>query len=435
MTSDSTQVMHAEVDVAELDGIYSDTLNVKSEAVNTSYDTKADKEDSSLWGDYDSVKRRFPRCPSIMTKDAVDELLRKAGELGVDDVVFQGDERIYMKMDKVFSPASLRAISFTEVSEILASMHRESTPGKVRSGKPQAFAYSVPVVCDKTQKVSHVRFRVKATACQGTHGSQDGLAICMRCMASYPMTMDELKVPQGIRDLAFPASGIVIVTGETGSGKTTLLGSFIREKATQELPVHIVTYEDPIEYDYRSIPNKTAIIAQTEVGEMIGSFDDAIPDAMRRNPDIIKVGEVSEEKGIKNALLAGQSGHLVYTTVHAEGVAITFSRMVTAFPHEAQAGVMQSLIASTRGIIHQRLLNKKDGGRIPVQEWLEIGRDEREILLDVPVKEITSTLERLVEERGQPLLRDLESKKDLIDEVDYKLNRRSLIKNEFKKEE
>ena len=434
--------LHDEISREEVDELYSGTLTVEDESISRSIlsediDQVASLETSltslgdvdqhaSHWGKFDRTEMSFPKCPTSLHKETLDELLVKLDEQGVDDVILQSDERIFAKLGSDFYPVSLRLISFNEVSSVLASMHRESTPGKVRSGKPQKFSYSVPFQKIENGPVGHVRFRNKATACQGLGGSQDGLDISMRCIDSYPKTMDELKVPQGLRDLAFPDSGIVLVTGETGSGKTTLLGSIMRYWATTKKGRRIIAYNDPIEYDYRAIPDRTGSVAQTEVGDMIPSFEDAIPDAMRRNPCIIELGEVSERIGIKNVIIAAQTGHRVYTTVHTDSVAVTFSRMVEPFPQDEQAGKIRSLIATTRGIVHQRLLSTKDGCRVPIQEWLRIGPSEREILYNTDPQVFVQTMQELVETRGRSLLQDLESKKDVVDEEEYLLTKREL---------
>ncbi len=432
--------LHEESTRDEIDALYSDCLTIKPVAHETQTLAEMPGETdeqkianlerstyhSSYWGGFDTERMCFTQCPSAMHKEALDELLVKLDEQGVDDVILQSDERIFAKLGSHFYPVSARTLTFSEVSELLAKMHRDSTPGKVRSGSPQKYAYSVPYQAVANGSIKHVRFRCKATACQGVGGSQDGIDISMRCIDSFPKTMDELGVPQGIRDLAFPEAGIIIVTGETGSGKTTLLGTIMRFWATIAKGRRIITYNDPIEYDYRAIPNRTGSIAQTEVGEMIPSFEDAIPDAMRRNPCIIELGEVSEQQGIKNVIIAAQTGHRVYTTVHTESVAITFSRMVEVFPQDEQVGKIRSLISTTRGIIHQRLLETKEGGRIPVQEWLKIGPDERHILYNTPAAQLVETLQNLVETRGRSLLADLESKKDLLKDEVYLLTKREL---------
>ncbi len=432
---------HDTTDREELDSLYGGSLFVSEEllprrsladAEGNTIDEQLDSLEPKskgleVWGEFDLDTMLFTKCPTSFHREALDQLLVALDKHNVDDVVLQSDEKIFAKIGSDYYAVSARAITFSEISSILAAIHRDSTPGKVRSGEFQRFSYSVPYQEKDDGPVRHVRFRVDATACQGLRGSQDGIDITMRCMDAFPKTMDELNVPKGIRELAFPEAGIVLVTGETGSGKTTLLGAIMRFWATTPKGRRIIAYNDPIEYDYRAIPGRTGSIAQTEVGEMIADFSHAVPNAMRRNPCIIELGEVSEQVGIKNVIVAAQTGHRVYTTVHTESVAITLSRMVEPFSQEEQTGKIRALISTTRGIVHQRLLDAKDGGRVPVQEWLQIGPTERKALYNSESSELVEVLQNLVETRGRSLLQDLESKKHLIEEEAYFVTKQELV--------
>lgn len=397
------------------------------------YDPSATVGLDGYWGELDIEKMKFSRAPVTVGKKAFDEILVKLAKAGVDDIVIQSEECIATKLGSHFSYVTSHPLTFPEVSTLLAEITRDSVPGKVRGGVDHNFPYSVPVEVetDGVVRVMHIRFRGNAVSVLGGGGRDDGMQLTLRKIDPHPKTMDELGVPDGIRKLIDSDSGIVFVTGETGSGKTTLLGSFIRHIITQPDGVNVATYEDPIEYDFRAVPGKTSVIAQSSIGEMLPSYDDAIPNALRRNPDVIMLGEVRERVAINNALIAAQSGHLIFTTVHTDGVAITFSRMVSVFPAEERQGKIDALIGSTRGIIHQRLLKAKGGkGRVPVQEWLTIGRRERDRLLDTPNDKLTLVLQQMLEDVGHPLLRDLEAKKHLIDEVDYLRVHRALTREQ-----
>ncbi len=388
-------------------------------------------EKSGHWGRFDPKTKTFPMCPLSMSLDALNELLSKLYLESVDDVVFQVDNKVFCKQGNTFYPVTVRPLRVSEVSDILSYMHRESTVGKVRGGSYIDFPYAVPIVSDgmsSNESVQYARFRVNSTACMGLFGSRDSLDITMRCVPAFPSTMDELGLPDGIKQLAFPSSGLILVTGETGSGKSTTLGAFIRHLAEQPKGIRIITYEDPIEYDFRAIPNLTAIIAQTSVGsgEMVPDWDSCIPNALRRNPNVIMLGEIRTPESIKNALTAARSGHVVYTTVHAEGVASTFNRIVNIFPETEQRAVLEALVSTVRGVIHQRLLTTKDQRRQAVFEWLEVDRYERDQLQAVEGHQIFSTLQTLVEKRGRSLLQDLQSKKEQIIQADYLATYRSL---------
>ena len=169
-----------------------------------------------------------------------------------------------------------------------------------------------------------------------------------------------------MRKLAEHERGLVLVTGPTGSGKTTTLGSMI-DYINETQHKHIVTIEDPIEILH---PDKASIVNQREVGTDTSDFHAALKRVLRQDPDVILVGEMRDIETVKTALTAAETGHLVFSTLHTISATDSINRIIDFFaPHE-QRQVRMSLAGSLRGIVSQRLVERRNGGRIPAVEIL-----------------------------------------------------------------
>ena len=179
-------------------------------------------------------------------------------------------------------------------------------------------------------------------------------------------TFEEVGLPQIVQTLAEETRGLVLVTGPTGSGKTTTLSALI-EHINATRSVHIVTIEDPIEVLFH---DKTASINQREVGEDTPGFLDAMRAAMRQDPDVILIGEMRDGETVQAALQAAETGHLVLSTLHTLDATETVNRVVDFFPPHQQQQARLTLAGSLRGIVSQRLVPTRTGGRVPCMEIL-----------------------------------------------------------------
>lgn len=375
----------------------------------------------------DRESGKISGVPEGLENGAMKEVCIQLASWGIDDILLISGEPIRYKRHGRWYTATENQFAFNPICTWLDKTYLPTTSSRVRSGTPVSFAFSYPQELPNGGVV-HRRFRAEATAVQGRKGSRDGIAVSMRSMPEVPPTMDELNLPQALRDILFPASGIVLVTGETGSGKTTLLGSVIRAEATSSIPKHIVTAEDPIEFDLLAIPGRTGPLSQSSVGEgeMIKDYATAIKTAMRRNPDIMMQGESRDRESIDASCLAAKTGHRVYTTVHTNNVAITIPRMIDVFPAQEREAKQDSVIDSTRAIIHQRLLPTRDGKRIAIRSWLETDSQIRSDLFGLQAGEYIRRMQKFVESHGRPLNEDLELYKDLIEEEAYDRTLREL---------
>jgi twitching motility protein PilT len=167
--------------------------------------------------------------------------------------------------------------------------------------------------------------------------------------------------------------GLVLIGGPAGSGKSTTLSALIHEINMREAR-HIVTIEDPIEYEHKQL---RSVIEQVEVGTDAPDFPTALRAALRQAPDVIVVGEMRDAETMRIAVVAAETGHLVLSTLHTTDVASTVARITDSFPVERQNAIRQELAMAVAAVLTQILLPTKNGGRMPAAELLMVGYGAR----------------------------------------------------------
>ena len=195
----------------------------------------------------------------------------------------------------------------------------------------------------------------------------DGLSAVFRIIPVKIATLDELNLPEVIKTFTDIHRGLVLVTGVTGSGKSTTLAAII-DKINREEKKHIITVEDPIEFIHK---DRGCLINQRAIGLDTYSFSDALRAALREDPDIILVGEMRDLETIDIALHAANTGHLVFSTLHTLDAKETIDRIVGMFSKEEQNRIRGSLASVLEGVISQRLIPTKEGGRAAAIEVLK----------------------------------------------------------------
>ncbi len=195
----------------------------------------------------------------------------------------------------------------------------------------------------------------------------NGLGGVFRAIPSKAQTLEQLKMPEAVRNLCKVSNGLILVTGKTGSGKSTTLAAMI-DDINSRIKGHILTIEDPIEFVH---PRKNCLMSQREVGVHAQSFAAALLSALREDPDVILVGELRDLETISTAITAAEMGILVMATLHTNGAAATVDRMVNAFPADKQGHVRTMLSTSLRGVVSQQLVARKGTpGRVAALEVL-----------------------------------------------------------------
>jgi twitching motility protein PilT len=209
--------------------------------------------------------------------------------------------------------------------------------------------------------------------------SREKYAIVMRRIVTKIPNFDDLNLPPQVESLADFHRGIVVVAGTTGSGKSTTLAAIIG-KINRTRAERIITVEDPIEYQHE---NAKSLVSQVEVGTDSESFEYALKAMMRQDPDTILIGEIRDTFSLSTALRASDTGHLVYTTIHATNAWMAIQRIVSLFDQNQKELQQQQLALNLNAIICQRLAKRREGkGRVPVIEIMMATPLVRKIILD-----------------------------------------------------
>jgi len=205
------------------------------------------------------------------------------------------------------------------------------------------------------------RFRCSVFKQRGSIG------LILRTIPNRVATLDELHLPKVLHRIAAEERGLVLVTGTTGSGKSTTLAAMVDE-INSTRTAHIMTVEDPIEYVHT---DNRAMVNQREIGSDTDSFAKALRSALRQDPDVILVGEMRDFETIETALLAAETGHLVFSTLHTLDATETINRIIAVFPPHQQQQIRIQLASVLKAVISQRLLPSADGRmRVPAVEVL-----------------------------------------------------------------
>lgn len=285
---------------------------------------------------------------------------------GASDLLLKVGNRPLIRVDGTLEPVSCehRPLEPSDTQQFLHDLIPEARMKQFEKAHELDFAYAVPRLG---------RFRISAYVQRGS------VSIAVRSIPVSLGSIGELKLPDVVRRLAEEPRGLVLVTGATGSGKSTTLAAML-DHINITSRKHVVTVEDPIEYLHR---DKSAAIDQREVGSDTESFSAALRHVLRQDPDVILIGEMRDQETVRTALTAGETGHLVLSTLHTLDATETINRIVDFFqPHEHQH--VRSVLAGTlRGIVSQRLAPGADGsGRLPICEVLTMTRRVHDAILD-----------------------------------------------------
>lgn len=206
------------------------------------------------------------------------------------------------------------------------------------------------------------------------HRERGRAAATIRALPAEPPRFADLNLPAQVEALTRLPSGLVLIGGATGSGKTTTLAALVNIINRRDAK-HIVTIEDPIEYEH---PHANSIVEQIEIGIDAPDFPTALRSAVRQSPDVIVIGEMRDPETMAIALAAGETGHLVLSTIHTTDVTSTVSRIADSFPAERQGTIRQELAMALAAVMTQMLLPRTGGGRIPAVELLVVGYGARQ---------------------------------------------------------
>ncbi len=245
--------------------------------------------------------------------------------------------------------------------------------------------------------------------------------------------LEDLTLPEILKDLVMERRGLILVVGAAGCGKSTSIASMLDHR-NELITGHILTFEDPIEFLFR---NKKSIINQREIGTDARSLQAALKNAMRQAPDVLFIGEIRERDTMGAALAYSMSGHLVVATMHATNSAHALNRVISFYPPETRQALFQDMAASMKAIVSQRLVRSKKGGRVPAVEIMMNSGHMVDLIERGDVQSIKEAMEQSLSPESQSfeeslytlLKRDVITREDALASADSKNNLLWLINN------
>jgi twitching motility protein PilT len=281
----------------------------------------------------------------------VNDLLKIAVDNGASDLHLKVGSFPMMRLRGTLLPATEeKKLDHEDVIAMSAAIMSTTQRQKFKESQEVDLAYSVAGLG---------RFRCNIFQQRGTVG------MVLRVIPMTIRSLDELGLPKVLKKIADEERGLVLVTGTTGSGKSTTLAAMI-DHINKTRPAHVMTVEDPIEFLHR---DNRAMVNQREVSVDTRSFAHALRSALRQDPDVILVGEMRDFETIETGLLAAETGHLVFSTLHTLDATETINRVIAVFPPHQQKQIRLQLASVLRSVISMRLIPRADGnGRAPAVE-------------------------------------------------------------------
>ncbi len=305
-----------------------------------------------------------------------DELLRLMVDKGASDLHLKVPSFPVLRIDGVLvKQEQLEQVTPKEIESIFEQVTTPEQRVTFIREKELDFAYSVSGLA---------RFRVNILQQRGTMG------LVFRLVPLRIPSIDELGLPQILKQLVLKPRGLILVTGPTGSGKSTTLAAMV-DYLSKNAARSVITIEDPIEFLH---PDNKCIIVQRDLGDDTRSFASALTHALRHDPNVIVVGEMRDLDTISTAIMAAETGHLVLSTLHTTDAAQTVDRMIDVFPHGQQQQIRLQLSQTIEAILSQALLPLIGGkGRISAFEIMIASTAVRNLIREEKTFELRSIMQ------------------------------------------
>lgn len=282
-------------------------------------------------------------------KDITNQLLKYAVQQDASDVHLKANAHPFLRIKGKLIPCGDRMISADMCKNIVLSTMNDF----------QRLLFEKNKEIDYGLKIDGIgRFRVNAYTAQGE------VEAVLRVVQEGAQSIKSLRLPPVLNKLASMKDGLILVAGSTGSGKSTTLAAMV-DFVNQNEQKRIITIENPVEIVHKDVKS---VISQREVGGDTDSFAAALRSVLRQNPDIILIGEIRDKETADSAIQAAQTGHLVFSTIHAGTAEETVNRFAGLYPAEERANVKKSLALSLKGVLAQRLIVDKNNIKMPVLE-------------------------------------------------------------------
>lgn len=283
------------------------------------------------------------------------ELLRFAHQKNASDLHLSAQQPIMLRIDGNLLPMDISPINTDSIMQMLRLVMDDTDYRQWQHNLEHDFVLSLDGIA---------RFRVNVFF--QAHGAAAVFRVIKTHIPSLQQLSCDEHVYESMLKIAKLQAGLVLITGATGSGKSTTLASFI-DHINQHQKKHIITIEDPIEYEHSS---KLSLINQRQVGKDTRSFQNALRSALREDPDVILVGELRDLETIRLALAAAETGHLVLATLHTVNAPKSIDRIIEVFDAGEKHMIRTMLADSLKAVIAQRLLPAQGGGRVAAFEIL-----------------------------------------------------------------
>ncbi len=295
----------------------------------------------------------------------IDKLFRAMEKMDGSDIHLKAGTNARVRVRGSLKSMSTGILTNERVEELVLEIMNDAQKADFEKFGAADFAHQAEGGC---------RFRLNVFKQRGM------TSMAARRISAEIQNYEQLHLPNSLAKIAEHHQGLVIVSGITGSGKSTTISAMM-EQINKTRPCHIVTLEDPIEFQYT---DKKAFVNQREIGMDVRNFHDGLKYLMRQDPDVVLIGEMRDEETFAAALHAAESGHLVFGTVHASGTAGTITRVLELFPEKTRALVRNSLVFNLQAIICQKLLKtvRSDVPRVPAVEVCIVNSTIRKLLAE-----------------------------------------------------
>ncbi|MBL8508291.1 PilT/PilU family type 4a pilus ATPase [Chitinimonas sp. JJ19] len=303
-------------------------------------------------------------------------------EKKASDLFVTAGSPVQVKIQGVLYPVNKQVLESAHVQTLAYELMTEDQRATFESEWEMNFGHPIEGIGN---------FRINIFRQRGNVG------IVVRYIKAISPTIDDLRLPDALKQLIMEKRGLIFVVGSTGSGKTSTITAMLEHRNTTS-PGHILTIEDPIEYIY---PHRKSIVSQREVGIDTHSFSDALKNAMREAPDVMMIGEIRDKMTMQHALTYAQAGHLIISTLHANNSYHSMNRIINFFPHEARESLLMDLSVALKAVISQRLVKNKQGQLTPAVEVMVNSSRIAELIKNGEIDQMKEAMEQSLYQGSQ----------------------------------
>lgn len=305
----------------------------------------------------------------------ISKLLGVMVEHDASDIYLTVDSPPMYRINGIVRPAGNRCLTADDTVMLANSIMTDRQQKEFEACNEENLALYYPAMG---------RFRVNVFR------QKSNVGIVIRQIKTYILTIDDLELPQIMKDVAMTKRGLVLIVGATGSGKSTSLAAMIDYRNTHSAG-HIISIEEPIEFVHI---HKKSIVSQREIGMDTENYEIALKNALRQAPDVILIGEIRDTKTMEAAITFAETGHLCLATLHSNNANQAMERIMNFFPPERHKQIYLQLSLNLRGIMSQRLVRTVDGNRVAAIEILLDSPRVKDLIHKGEVSELKEAMEK-----------------------------------------